>query len=82
MCPFRHYYLPAEEKKLNEDLTTGIDKKKGVEQSIKDRFHGSSDPLAIKLLSKVKNDQGPPDQPDDLTITTLFIGGVPEHLEF
>ena len=46
-----------------------------IEQKIKDRFHGINDPVAKKILDKVK-EANLPKPPEDLNITTLFIGGV------
>jgi len=60
-CPYRHE-MPPEESELSK-------------QNIKDRFHGTNDPVAKKILGRadnIKNIQAP----DDHTITSLFITGV------
>ena len=46
---------------------------------IKERFEGKEDPLAEKIMKKL--DRKVPDPPTDLSITTLFIGGVTEELK-
>ena len=46
-----------------------------IEQRIRDRFHGINDPVAKKILDKIK-ETSLPEPPDDMNITTLFIGGV------
>jgi len=68
--------MPDEEEKVDEN---GKIKGKSIEQSIRDRFHGVNDPLADKLISKVKK-QEQPSPPENKSITTLFIGGVDETL--
>lgn len=59
-CPYRHEMPPPE-----SDLS---------QQKILDRYHGINDPVALRLLSRAR------DQtilaPDDLEITTVFVGGV------
>lgn len=62
-CPYRHA-MPEES---NQALS---------KQNIQDRYHGTNDPVANKILEKVSkmNDMVKP--PDDRSITTLFVGGV------
>ena len=45
------------------------------EQKIKDRYYGTNDPVAEKMLGRVEgmNRLTPP---EDTTICTLFVGGV------
>lgn len=50
-----------------------------IEDKIKERYHGINDPIANKILSKIKERPKIPDSPEDLTITTLFVGGVTEE---
>eukprot|EP00743_Colponemidia_sp_Colp-15_P005982 GILK01006429.1.p1 GENE.GILK01006429.1~~GILK01006429.1.p1 ORF type:complete len:435 (-),score=57.85 GILK01006429.1:83-1318(-) len=59
-CPFRHE-MPETGELAN--------------QNIKDRFHGSNDPVAKKLLGKVDN-MNKLVPPDDRSITTLYVGGL------
>ncbi|GAA5885434.1 hypothetical protein JCM6882_009619 [Rhodosporidiobolus microsporus] len=60
-CPFRHE-LPVENEMSH--------------QNIKDRYHGSNDPVARKILSKHAGETGlaPPADPD---ITSLFLTSLP-----
>ena len=69
-CPYRH------ELPIKGELS---------DQNIKDRFFGHNDPVAKKMLERHnewKNGGGPdgnipkPATPDDITIRTLFIGGI------
>ena len=59
-CPYRHE-LPD----VN-DLS---------EQNIKDRYYGMNDPVAKKIL-KAYGDSKPPIPPADISVTTLFMGGL------
>lgn len=47
------------------------------DQNIRDRFYGVNDPVADKLLKRY---EGMPklDPPEDKSITTLYIGGLPD----
>lgn len=47
-----------------------------IEDKIKERYHGINDPIANKILNKIKEKPKAPEAPLDLTITTLFVGGV------
>lgn len=65
-CPYRH------EKPTDPDDPLS-------EQNLRDRYYGRDDPVASKLLSKY--DSMPKlTPPEDRTITTLYIGGVPDGL--
>lgn len=69
-CPYRHTDI------TDKDLEC---MKKGfgsVEDRIKQRYHGFSDPIATKILSRIEDKPKTPQAPADQTITTLFIGGV------
>jgi pre-mRNA-splicing factor RBM22/SLT11 len=59
-CPYRH------EMPTDGPLS---------QQNIKDRYYGTNDPVAAKMLSKASNMQKLT-PPEDRTIMTLFIGGV------
>jgi len=61
-CPYRH------EKPTNPDDPLS-------EQNIKDRFFGSVDPVADKLLKKFES-MPKLSPPEDRTITTLYVGSV------
>jgi len=68
-CPFRHE-LPQEVHK-DESL---------AKQNIKDRYHGVNDPVAAKMLSKARKMPSLKEFPEDRSICTLYVGGVPESL--
>ncbi|KAI9485620.1 MAG: hypothetical protein EXX96DRAFT_515049 [Benjaminiella poitrasii] len=59
-CPYRHE-LP-EENETN------------MKQNIRDRYHGQNDPVAHKMLNRVRN--GGLVAPEDKNVTSLFITGV------
>ena len=62
-CPFRH------EKPKDASLRS---------QNIHDRYHGLNDPVAGKIQSKIDLSLSKmPSPPSDLTISTLFLTGVP-----
>jgi len=63
-CPFRHE-LPKHDPSL-------------AKQNIKDRYYGTNDPVAKKLLNKVGVASLTP--PADPTVKTLFIGSVTEDI--
>ncbi|KAL3317305.1 RNA binding motif protein 22 [Cichlidogyrus casuarinus] len=65
-CPYRH------EKPTDPDDPL-------AEQNLKDRYYGNADPVAAKLMSKY--DTLPKlTPPEDKTVTTLYIGNVPDTL--
>ena len=51
----------------------------GPPQPFEDRYEGIEDPVAEKILKRVKENQGPA-PPDDKTNTTLYIGGVTDKI--
>ena len=51
-----------------------------IDNKIRDRYHGINDPVASRILNKIKDKIKLPDEPTDLTITTLFIGGITEDV--
>jgi len=55
--------------------------KKGVniDERIRERFHGINDPIAKKILDRVK-ESNLPKPPEDMNITTLFVGGIEDGL--
>merc|ERR1712002_1319513 len=61
-CPYRH-----------EEPTDPDDPL--ADQNIKDRFYGSNDPVAAKLLNRA---QAMPSlrPPEDQSVTTLYVGGI------
>jgi len=65
-CPYRH------EKPTDPDDPLS-------NQNIKDRYYGVNDPVAEKLLKRA---QAMPhlDPPEDQMITTLYVGGLDEHV--
>jgi pre-mRNA-splicing factor RBM22/SLT11 len=72
LCPYRH------EKIDDEDLDQ---MKKGVniDERIRERFYGINDPIAKKILDRVK-ETNLPKAPEDMNITTLFLGGIEDIL--
>lgn len=64
-CPYRHELV--EETELSQ-------------QNLRDRYYGVNDPVAEKILRGVEGDAGKrygvPDPPADLSVKTLFVGGV------
>ncbi|CAH8657916.1 unnamed protein product [Heterobilharzia americana] len=65
-CPYRH------EKPTDPDDPLS-------DQKLRDRYYGHDDPVAAKLLSKY--DTMPKlTPPEDRTITTLYIGGIPDGM--
>ncbi|KAG0175619.1 RNA binding motif protein 22 [Apophysomyces sp. BC1015] len=63
-CPYRHE-APGESE-------VG-------QQNIKNRYYGSNDPVAKKMLSRVKGSSLAP--PEDKTVTSLFVTGVEEDIQ-
>ena len=71
-CPYRH-------TNISEEDLEGMKKGSGsIDQKIRDRFHGVNDPVAKKILDRVK-EANLPKAPEDMNITTLFIGGVTDE---
>mmetsp|Transcript_48174 Transcript_48174/g.35361 ORF Transcript_48174/g.35361 Transcript_48174/m.35361 type:complete len:105 (+) Transcript_48174:546-860(+) len=68
MCPYRHEDISPEE-------LAAVTKGGSIDEKIRERFHGVNDPIAKKILDKVK-EVNVPDPPKDMNITTLFVGGV------
>ncbi|ORY93302.1 hypothetical protein BCR43DRAFT_532351 [Syncephalastrum racemosum] len=62
-CPYRHE-MPGEDQ---------------FHQDIKDRYHGSNDPVAQKMLTRTRNTR-PLEPPEDKTITSLFVTNVEEDI--
>lgn len=65
-CPYRH------DKPTDPDDPL-------ADQNIKDRFHGTNDPVADKLMKRYTN-MPKLDPPEDKTITTLYIGNLGEKV--
>ncbi|KAI1285761.1 Pre-mRNA-splicing factor RBM22 [Halotydeus destructor] len=61
-CPYRH------EKPNDPDDPLS-------DQNIKDRYYGSNDPVAEKLLKRV-SDMPKPSPPEDQSVTTVYIGNI------
>ncbi|KAJ8023078.1 Pre-mRNA-splicing factor RBM22 [Holothuria leucospilota] len=66
-CPYRH------EKPTDPDDPL-------ADQNIKDRFYGTSDPVADKLMRRAAA-MPKLDPPEDKTITTLYVGGLGEKVK-
>ncbi|KAH9281137.1 Pre-mRNA-splicing factor RBM22 [Echinococcus granulosus] len=65
-CPYRH------EKPTDPDDPLS-------DQNLRDRYYGNDDPVAAKLLSKYRA-MPKLTPPEDSTITTIYIGGVPADI--
>lgn len=65
-CPFRHE-MPDEDASL-------------ADQNIKDRFHGTNDPVARKMLQHLANPTAKPLPPSDTTIKTLFVSNLADSV--
>lgn len=50
-----------------------------IDERIRERFHGVNDPIAKKIIERVK-EANLPKAPEDPNITTLFIGGIEEGM--
>ena len=74
-CPYRHTDI------TDADLESLKKGNGSIEQKIKNRYHGINDPVATKILSKIKERGKLPDPPEDKNITTLFLGGVKDTTE-
>lgn len=65
-CPYRH------EKPTDPDDPLS-------DQNMKDRYYGSNDPVADKLLKRVA-EMPKPVPPEDKSITTVYVGNVSEKI--
>ncbi|ORX45318.1 hypothetical protein DM01DRAFT_1328655 [Hesseltinella vesiculosa] len=61
-CPYRHE-IPSTDKDL-------------AKQNIRDRYRGINDPVAKKMLNKVKDFRPGLTPPEDKSVTTLFVTGL------
>ncbi|EER15439.1 pre-mRNA-splicing factor SLT11, putative [Perkinsus marinus ATCC 50983] len=61
-CPYRHEMPKPEGNDLND-------------QNIRDRYHGTDDPVAKKILKQAA-EKFQLEAPEDTSITTLYIGGI------
>lgn len=71
-CPYRHTDI------TEEDLESMKKGQGSIDERIRNRFHGINDPVAKKILDRVK-EVNVPTPPEDLNITTVFLGGVTEE---
>ncbi|KAF1807217.1 hypothetical protein FB192DRAFT_1354561 [Mucor lusitanicus] len=65
-CPYRHE-LPGENQST-------------VRQNITDRYNGVNDPVASKMLNRVRGTNSGLTPPADKTVTTLFVTGVESEI--
>ncbi|KAI9498255.1 hypothetical protein BDB00DRAFT_801791 [Zychaea mexicana] len=65
-CPYRHE-LPGGDSEL-------------AQQNIKDRYYGNNDPVANKMLSRVRSTGSSLNPPEDKSIASLFVTGVDEEI--
>ncbi|CAO3664601.1 unnamed protein product [Umbelopsis vinacea] len=64
-CPYRHE-LPED-----NDLT---------HQNIRDRYYGTNDPVAKKMLNRVRGGNTALTPPEDKTVTSMFVTGIEEEI--
>ncbi|KAI8374533.1 uncharacterized protein BYT42DRAFT_576691 [Radiomyces spectabilis] len=64
-CPYRHE-MPGE-----SDLQ---------QQNIRDRYYGNNDPVAQKMLGRVKGTTQSLAPPEDKSVTSLFVTGIEEDI--
>lgn len=65
-CPYRHDKPNEPDDPLSE-------------QNIKDRYYGTNDPVADKILKRAAS-LPTLEKPEDKTITTLYVGNIGEHV--
>lgn len=70
VCPYRH-------ENINDEDLESLKKGVNIDEKIRDRFHGVNDPIAKKIIQRVK-EAHLPKQPEDPNISTLFVGGIDE----
>jgi pre-mRNA-splicing factor RBM22/SLT11 len=65
LCPYRH--------EMPRDKSDPLAK-----QNLLDRYHGTNDPLAAKLLGRMeaRSSAPPPPPPADATLTSLWVSGI------
>ena len=68
LCPYRH-------EDINDEDLESLKKGVNIDKRIRERFHGINDPIAKKILDKVK-ETNIPKEPEDPNITTLFLGNL------
>ncbi|KAI8138047.1 hypothetical protein BJV82DRAFT_632404 [Fennellomyces sp. T-0311] len=64
-CPYRHE-VPGDAEL--------------AQQNIKDRYYGTNDPVASKMLSRVRSTAASLTPPEDKSVTSLFVTGVEEEI--
>jgi len=64
--------------KISDDIRTKLHESQcgNRDKKIQDRYYGTNDPLAGKMMSKLKEHNKFIDPPADTTITTLYVGGI------
>lgn len=73
LCPYRH-------DNITEEEIESLHKGGSIDDKIKERFNGINDPIAKKILAKVR-ETNLPQPPADLNISTLYIGGIDETID-
>lgn len=69
-CPYRHTNITEQDL---ESLKKGNG---SIDEKIRERFIGINDPIAKKIMDKIEEKSKPPTPPEDLTISTLFLGNI------
>ena len=72
LCPYRH-------ENINDEDLESLKKGVNIDEKIRERFHGINDPVAKKILDRVKESHLP-QTPEDPNITTLFVGGIEDSV--
>ena len=47
-----------------------------IDEKIRERFNGINDPIAKKIMNKIEEKSKPPTPPEDVSITTIFLGNI------
>ncbi|KAJ2934935.1 hypothetical protein H1R20_g2174, partial [Candolleomyces eurysporus] len=74
-CPYRHEQPP---ENAASSSSSGGPTGQSAQQSIQDRYHGTNDAVAKRLLTSYADTQGLA-PPADTSITSLFITSLPQN---
>lgn len=69
-CPYRHTNITEQDL---ESLKKGNG---SIDEKIRERFNGINDPIAKKIMNKIEEKSKPPTAPEDVSITTIFMGNI------
>lgn len=70
--------VAAAQTKISDDVRTKLHESQcgNRDKKIQDRYYGTNDPLAGKMLGRIKENHRGLEPPADTTITTLYVGGI------